>query len=165
MASMGISKAYLDSSYLLSIIKDEKEKIEVEHMLYKLQNRAFDVFVPHVVLGEICGVIFYKYQLDQDRREKMIKLADIIADNKIQWNKIKPTEHRAFKIMVELSEKDGELDATDIMMVAHVLADPDSKFLFTIDKKLLGNEAIINLAKTLESDGKRNTDLKIRDSF
>ena len=74
-------------------------------------------------------------------------------------------KHDAFNIMVKLSEKDNELDATDILIVAHVLSDPDSKFLFTNDNKLLGNTAILDLEKKLRADGKRNTGLKIQDSF
>ena len=68
---MGISRAYLDSSYLLALIKEEDGAREVKHMLYKLRSNAFDVFIPHAVLGEICGVIFRDFESGQDKRNKI----------------------------------------------------------------------------------------------
>ncbi len=82
---MGISRAYLDSSYLLALIKDEDEAEEVEHMLYQLRSNAFEVFVPHIVLGEVCGVIFRDYKSGQGRQDKMAKLVDVVSSNKIPW--------------------------------------------------------------------------------
>ena len=82
---MGVSRAYLDSSHLLALIKDEDEAEEVEHMLYQLRSNAFEVFVPHIVLGEVCGVIFRDYKSGQGRQDKMAKLADAVSSNKIPW--------------------------------------------------------------------------------
>lgn len=162
---MGVSKAYLDSSYLLALIKEEGGAREVERMLYRLQSNAFEVFVPHVVLGKVCGVIFRDFKSDQDRRNKTARLVDMMDSNGILWKNMKPTEKDAFDIMVSLSGKDELLDATDVMIVSHVLSDPDSKFFFTTDGNMLENAAIIDLEKELSASGKRRVDLKISDGF
>lgn len=161
---MGISKTYLDSSYLLAMIKEEGGRREIKNMLYKLRSNAFDVFVPHVVLGEICGVILRDFEPDR-AKYKISKLVDIMTDNKIEWKNMKPTQKGAFNIMTQLSRKDKFLDTTDIIIVSHVLSDPDSKFFFTTDSYLLENRAIIDLEKKLSNEGKRHTTLKISDVF
>lgn len=96
---MGISKAYLDSSYLLALIKEEDGASDVENMLYKLRDNAFDVFVPHVVLGEVCGVIFRDFESDQDKRDKTSRLVNMMVDNGIKWKNMKPIAKDAFSII------------------------------------------------------------------
>ena len=162
---MGISKAYLDSSYLLALIKEESGAREVEHMLYRLRSNTFEVFVPHIVLGEVCGVIFRDFESNQDKRNKTARLVDMMDSNGILWENMKPTEKDAFDIMVALSSRDESLDATDIMIVSHILSDPDSKFFFTMDSNILGNADIIDLEKDLNTSGKRRVTLKISDEF
>ena len=162
---MGISKTYLDSSYLLAIIQEEGMGREVEHMLYKLREHSFDVFIPHAVLGEVCGVIFRNFESDQDRLAKMEKLVNVISSNKIKWKNMKPLGMEAFSLMVTLRDKDPLLDATDVMILSHVLSDPDSKFFFTTDSKLLGSTVVTDLEKELHCNGKRNESLKICDRF
>ena len=83
----------------------------------------------------------------------------------IQWENIKPTETDAFDIMVALRDEDNSLGATDIMILSHVLSDPDSKFFFTTDSKILENVVITDLEKRLRDEEKRNESLKIRDKF
>lgn len=161
---MGVSSAYLDSSYLLALINKEDWTREVEHILYKLRDNTFDVFVPFIVLGEVCGVVFRNSESDQDLWDKMIKLVDIMTDNGIGWKNMKPTESDAFDIMVTLS-KDELLDPTDVMILSHVLSDPDSKFFFTADSKILRNAAITDLEKDLRDEGRRRTALKILERF
>lgn len=162
---MSISKAYLDSAYLLALIKEEDGASDVENMLYRLRSNAFDVFVPHIVLGEVCGVIFRDYESDRDRRDKTARLVDMMDSNGIQQENMKPVEKDAFGIMVALSRKDESLDATDVMILSHVLSDPDSKFLFTTDSNMLENAAITDMEKDLRDEGKRHTTLKISDRF
>ena len=121
--------------------------------------------MPHVVLGEICGVIFRDFESDQDKRNKTARLVDMMDSNGILWENMKPTEKDAFDIMVSLSGMDELLDATDIMIVSHVLSDPDSKFFFTTDSNILDNAAIIGLEKDLNASGRRRVTLKISDGF
>ena len=162
---MGVSRAYLDSSYLLALINEEDGARDVKHMLYKLRDNTFDVFVPFTVLGEVCGVVFRDFESDQDKRDKMAKLVNVMADNGIMWENMKPTESDTFGTMVTLSSKDEFLDAADVMILSHVLSDPDSKFFFTADSNILRNAAITDLEKGLRDRGSRNTALKIRERF
>lgn len=133
-------------------------------MLYKLRASTF-VFVPYVVLREICGVIFRDFVSGQDKRDKMVKLVDTMDSNGISWKNMKPIERDTFEIMIALSGRDKLLDATDIMIVSHILSDPNSKFFFTVDSNMLDNTAIVYLEKDLNTNGKWHTILKIFDRF
>lgn len=130
-------------------------------MLYQLRSNAFDVFIPHAVLGEICGVIFRDFVSGQDKRNK------IGGHNGLQRNFVEKHEtdrkKNAFGIMMALSSKDKLLDATDIMIVSHVLSDPNSKFFITADSNMIRNAAIMDLDKDLNVNGKRHTTLKTFD--
>ena len=150
---------------MLALIKEEDGKQDVKRMLYNLRENAFDVFVPHIVLGEICGIIFRDFKSGQDRRDKVAKIVDVVVDNKIQSENMKPVDRAAFRIMADLSNKDELLDATDVMIMSQVLSDTDSKFFFTTDSKLLENVAIADMEKDLRDKGKRNIILKILDAF
>lgn len=67
--------------------------------------------------------------------------------------------------MYHLRKKDQHLDNTDIMILAHPLADPISKFFFTYDSKLIGNHAIAEYEQYLRDENKRDTPLLISDAF
>ena len=69
----------------------------------------------------------------------------------------------AFAIMEELRKRDERLDATDTMVLAQVLLDPDSKFFFTLDVKMTRSQAVATHEKELRRDGLRNEKLKITD--
>ncbi len=157
---MGVSKAHLDSPYLLSLIKDEPGAREVKRMLYRLRSNAFEVFVPHTVLGEICGVIYRDFESDRDRRDKMAALADAMGSNKIPWENAKPTNKDALDTVAALG-KDEWLDTTDAPILSQVLTDPDSKFFFTTDRIMLRNAAVVDLERALRGAGKRRAALEI----
>ena len=89
----------------------------------------------------------------------------VITDNKILWKNMKPAEEGAFDIMVALSNKDKLLDATDVMILPHILSDIYSKYFFTIDSKMLYNQVIMDMDKFLNDDGKRHITLKILETF
>lgn len=91
-----------------------------------------------------------------ERLYKQLSKYDINHDNMTTPKK------EAFEIMMSLS-KDAYLDATDIMIVSHALSDPDSKFFFTPDIKLLDNQVIKETEKKLREDGRRNVKLTILD--
>ena len=65
--------------------------------------------------------------------------------------------------MEELRRRDPLLDGTDMAILAHALHDPDSKFFFTTDTRMLDNPTIDGYEEEMRRDGRRNTKLKITD--
>ena len=66
---------------------------------------------------------------------------------------------------LKLQKMDCQLDPTDALIIAQILADPDSKFFFTHDQKILYNTAITTYEARLRDLGERSTVLKIKDGL
>ena len=171
---MGISRVYLDSYYLVELVKEGGEASDVRSLLYRLaDSNAFNIFVSQVALGEVFTVVCRDCKPGGPcPRDMASKLTDVMESNRIGWECAVPVEGTAFGIMRDLREADTMLDPTDTMLdptdtmiVSHALADRYSKFFFTNDGSLLGNREIIKLEKRLREDGMRETDLKIQDGF
>lgn len=158
---MGISSVYLDSWYLIELTLNGESAKDVRRMFYKLMKGTYKVLVSQIVLGETLAVIVREHE--QERQEIVEKLFCALDSYKIGKECIIPLKTEAFDIMVSLHQKDRRLAATDIMMVAHALSDPQSKFLFTPDSKLVGNPNIIELENELRNNDKRNEQLYIKD--
>lgn len=164
---MGISKAYLDSYYLLELVKEGDRVRDVKRLLYKLSNsNAFEVCVSQIALGEVFAVIYRDFESNRlGRRDVAMKLVSVMENNNIGSQSVVPPVGDVFSIMAKIRQADEILDVMDIMIVSHALADRHSKFFFTNDGNLLGNREIIKLERDLKQQGKRETDLKIQDGF
>lgn len=55
------------------------------------------------------------------------------------------------------------MDGTDLVILAIVLADPDSALLLTTDRALLSNAKIREYEAGMRRDGLRNVRLRIKD--
>ena len=158
---MGVSKAYLDTYYLLEVVMEGKYKADVKHLLSKISNPSFEIFIPQIVLGEALAKLFSKYDM-RDLPPRLEKLARIIVEGNMDVEAcLVPPKGDVFTIMKTVKERDQRLDNTDVLILSHVLADSDSKFFFTTDQKLLHNRAILEYEKELRDKSIRNTKLKI----
>lgn len=162
---MGVSRVYLDSYCPVELVKEGGEASDVRSLLYKLvNNNAFDVFISQIALGEALAVICRDSRSGNSHpRDTAAKLADVMNDNGIGWERAVPPNGSAFGIMHALRKADGMLDPTDTMIVSHALADSESKFFLTTDNRLLGNREVIKLDEKLRVEGVRRTNLKIQD--
>lgn len=159
---MGIPRAYIDSYYLLEVVFGGKNRYDAERILYKASKGSFDVFVLQVVLGEVVSKILVG---KKPARHAVCALVDTIEKYNIDVRKrLVPVDKGAFAIMRELRDKDQRLEGTDIMILAHVLHDPDSKFFLTTDRKMINNQMIADYEEEMRRSKRRNTELKITDS-
>ena len=157
---MGVSRVYFDSHYLLEVVFEGKHKDEVERLLYATSRDGFETLVPQTVLGETVSKILARdgHEGMPDRLDRTLQKYGIDARRCLP-----PAPKGAFAIMEELRRMDERLDATDTMILAQVLADPDSKFFFTLDEKMSDNYAVGKCEEGLRRSGHRNTKLKITD--
>ena len=157
---MGVSRVHFDSYYLLEVVFEGEYKEDAERLLYATSRGGFEVFVPQTVLGETVSKILARdgHEGMLDRLDRTLQKYGIDARRSLP-----PAPKRAFAIMEELRKRDERLDATDTMILAQVLADPDSEFFFTLDEKISDNRAIEEYEKELRRDGLRNEKLKITD--
>lgn len=162
--SVGISRAYLDSYYLLEMVDKSKSRGDVQKLLYQIKQPTFQVFVSQTVLGEVVAKILQKPA--RERSDALSKLPQILQDHNIDAAAcLTPPQGEALEIMRHLRAADTYLDVTDIMIVSHALADPRSKFFFTPDSTLTQNHRLHEYEKRLREDAKRETELKISDGL
>ena len=160
---MAVSRAYIDTWYLVEIVKEGELKEDVDRLLYKISQPSFEILIPQIVLGETISQILEEYD-KSDVPTKLEKLSNIIYKYKIDVSAcLPPPPNNAIDIMNKLQIKDAFLDITDNMILSHALADPESKFFFTKDSKMLGNNAIIQLEEELRVVGSRHERLKVTD--
>ena len=110
---MGVSRAYIDSYYLLAVVFGRPNKAAAERLLYALSRGGFEILVPQTVLGETVSKI-----LARDGHEGMLdKLDRTLQKYGIDASRsLPPATKRAFAIMEELRKRDERLDATDAMI-------------------------------------------------
>lgn len=124
---MAVSRAYLDSYYLLEMVKPTPDS-DVKKMFYKIKNDSFEVFVSQTVLGEVVAKLFPTPT--QYGKDALSKLPEILKKHNIDLaTYLTPPRDGAFEIMCYLNNKDPRLDNTDIMILSHALADPLQVFL------------------------------------
>jgi hypothetical protein len=175
-------RVYVDTSYILSFIFKD---IEYEDTLslfssFKSEGSNFEFVLLQPSLGEAITIISKKYGQNKDSSifyNRMQRLADMIIKYKINAeNCMTPPPKCVFKLAHSIESEDkrqsyneyGYLDRTDLLLIASVIGDPNSKFFFSKDHKLL--ESLI-LPKYCKSgfeicDGvKRNTTLYIKNGI
>lgn len=160
MFDVGISRAYLDTYYLLEIVLGGRHKRYVERLPSQISSR-FMVLIPQIVLGEAISQIYEKRGDGMWPDKLMERFTSVM--NKYGWDNsnMPPPPNWSFQIMDELLRVDDRLEGTDVVILAQALADPDSKFLFTRDRTLGKNENVCNYELRLRQSGRRNTKLKI----
>ena len=145
------------------MLMDGQEKSSVERLLSRIKNPSFEIRVPQIVLGEAISKILAKDDVNKSE-DILLKLVHILQKYKIDAKTcLPPPQRNSLSIMAELSKEDEMLDITDVVILAHALADPDSKFFFTMDQKLIYGVKIKEYERRLRDNEKRNTELKIAD--
>ena len=159
----GVSRVYVDTHYFLSIVYDEDDAPDARLLLSQLDNNAYRVLVPQIILGESVAKILAKSDADSLRND-LGKLCEIFFKHNISVEECLPGASRdAPRIMLDLQGTDERLTPNDAMILSEVLADPDSKFFFTSDSDIMVSLKIKEYESDLFDSGFRNTRLKIRD--
>ena len=161
----GVSRAYIDTHYFLSIVYDEGDSQDARLLLSQLGSNSYRVLVPQIILGEIVAKILDKSDADSLRND-LGKLGEIFFKYKISVEECLPgTSKDTPRIMLDMQGLDERLTPNDAMILSEVLADPDSKFFFTRDRVILASLKIKKYENSLFEDRSRNTRLKIRDDL
>ena len=145
--------------YLIGLTK--KPSHDINRLLSCLKHNTYNIIISQIVLGESIAVIMRD---NNDPSEIIKKLCNKMYKYGIGSDNMKPPPKEAFDIMMLLSSK-TDLGPTDTMIVSHALADPNSKFFFTSDSKLIGNQVIEDIEKELRDNDKRSVEMIIQDSI
>ena len=156
---MGISRAYIDSYYLLETVLGGKDREDARHLLDVLSRDTFVAIIPQIVIGESVSVLLRR-DTAHDDVDNLVRIVKKYINVK---KRLSPASKNAFGIMVEIQKREPRLDSTDTSILSQVLGDPDSKLFFTPDRHMLDNSAITIYEKELRDNGERKERLKIID--
>lgn len=131
----------------------------VKQLLRQSGPDSYSLVTCQAALGEAVAVILRD---GPDAVRLLHGLLGLLADVRVDPGRcMPPLDRDTFIVASELVSAVPELDMTDRIILAHALADPNSSFFITIDRKMVGNQAIIGYEKFLRAQGRRNTRLII----
>ena len=158
---MGISRAYLDAYYLLEVVFKGVNRSQTERLLSQISTGSYEVFIPQIVVGETVSQMYEKCG-GRTRPDHLLERFASLME-KYGWGdaNMTPPSNKSFRMAAELTRMDNRLVGVDVELLSIALADPDSKFLFTLDNMLAGNKSICDYELKLRHDRERNTRLKI----
>lgn len=160
----GVSKTYVDTSYFVTAALNEENADEVRRMFFRLKNNAFRVVVPQLVLGETVAKILEKRSGYHERSDCLGRLHGMFSEYAIDVRSCLPNVSvKTCEIIPDIHANDDRITANDAMILAQVLADPESKFFITADRVLLDGEWITRYEQSLHGKYRR-VRLKITDS-
>ena len=162
---MGISRAYLDTYYLLEVVFEGMEKGPTERLLSQISNDSFEVFIPQIVVGEAVSQMYERCGGRTRLDHFLERFASLME--KYGWGdaNMLPPSNKSFRMAAELTRVDDRLAGVDVELLSIALADPGSKFLFTPDVMLAENRNVCDYELQLRHDGERSTRLKISSSM
>ena len=158
---MGISRAYLDTYYLLEVVFGGTEKGPTERLLTQISGDSFEVFIPQIVVGEAVSQMYERCGGRTRPDHFLERFASLME--KYGWGdaNMLPPSNKSLRMAAELTRVDDRLVGVDVELLSIALADPGSKFLFTPDGMLTENRNVCDYELKLRHDGERNTQLKI----
>ena len=157
----GTSRAYVDTHYFLSLIFEDGAASDARHLLYKLKKGSYHILAPQLVLGEITAKILEKSK-PSELPDRLQRYHLLFSEYGIDHSCFPGISRCVSQHMSHLEEIDDWLDPNDALILSQILADPDSKFFFTVDTKIHHNPKIMYYEYELYNKGDRNTRLKIK---
>ena len=143
---------------MVALVGGEFEE-RVKRLLQQGGHGSYLLVTSQVALGEAVAVILRD---GPDAARLLHGLLGLLADIRVDPGRCMPPLDRAvLAITSDLVSVAPELDMTDRVILAHALADPDSLFFITNDRKMLNNPSIVGYEESLRAQGRRNTRLTV----
>lgn len=160
---MGASRVHAEACRLLEIIFRGKNSEPSRRLPCKLKSNSFRVLVPQAVIGEAVSKMLVAYPDPGDFADGVRRLRGLPGTYGTGVAEcIPPFDPRAIEIMAELRKVDKYIVGNDLLILAQVLADPESKFLFTRDSILLKSDKIAEIERRLHERDARRASLEIK---
>lgn len=154
-----MQRVHLDTWALMVALVGGEFEDRVKQLLRQSGTHSYSFVTCQVALGEAVAVILRD---GPDSVRLLHGLLGLLADIRVDPGRCMPPIDRAtFAVANELLSVVPELDMADRVILAHALADPDSLFFITNDRKMVNNPLIIRYEKSLRTQGRRNTKLTI----
>ena len=155
-------RVHLDTWAIMEVLTEGKHADRVESILRRSGPGSYSLVTSQVSLGEAAAVILRR----GPGAERMLKgMIALLSDCRVEPGRcMPPLDAGVLDVVQDLARTAPRLDMTDRVVLAHALADPDSSFLITKDRKILSNSTKVGrYEKKARMQGLRNTRLRIVD--
>ena len=174
---------FLDSFYVISYIypQNSLERLAQTSVVNALKPTSINpdimVKIPFVAIAEVIKKV---YGLKPRSKKKVLKkgrvkkrrgfdktkaLQNLESLLKIESVDIIPAGYCCLSVAKELLEKDNYLDATDSLIIAQALCDPDSVYLLMRETTIIESRVIRDMNQEMFERGERNRLLRITDEL
>lgn len=156
MASWNV---HLDTWAIIEVLFGGRYAKLVAEILRLGGQHPYSLVVSQVALGEAAAVIL---RGGPDSGRMLLGMLRLLADSRIDPGRcMPPLSPRVLETTRELAAGAPELDTTDTVIAAQAIVDPNSAFLITRDRMLVGNPVIKRYEKAARAQELRNTGLRI----
>lgn len=143
----------------MEVLAKGEHAARIESTLRQSGLDSYSLVVSQAVLGEAAAVILRR---GPDAARMLDAMFALLADCRVEPDScMPPIDAAVLAIVNELVWAVPELDMTDRIILAIALADRNSAFLITRDRKLVNNPAITLYEERLRSMGRRDATLVI----
>lgn len=147
------------------MVYDEGDSQDARRLFSQLDNNAYHVLVPQIILGKIVAKILDKSDSNSLWND-LGNLCEIFFKHKINVEECLPNISRyVLRIMLDVQDLDERLTPNDVTILSEVLADPYSKFFFIRGRTMLESLKIKKYESGLFEGGSRNAPLKTGVSY
>ena len=156
---MAVWRVHVDTWGIVEVLDRGEHAGRVESILRQSGPDSYLLVVSQAALGEAAAVVLRR---GPDAARLLDGMFALLSDYRVDPGScMPPVDATVLAIINELVWAVPELDMTDRIILAIALADPDSAFLITRDRKLVNNPAIGLYEERMRSLGRRNTVLTI----
>ena len=117
----GVSRAYIDTHYLLALVFGENDAEDARHLLYTLRRPNYHVLVPQTILGEVVAKILQRYESD-DVSDRFQKHGQLFADHGIDQSCLPGVCKGAGYHMFKLQFSDKLVTMSQILNIMDILS-------------------------------------------
>ncbi len=151
-APVAVWRVHVDTWGIVEVIGGGKHAARVESILRQSGPDSYLLVVSQAALGEAAAVVLRR---GPDAARLLDAMFALLSDCRVDPGScMPPVDAAVLAIINELVWVVPELDMTDRIILAIALADTNSSFLITRDRKLVNNPAIVLYEKRLRSLGR-----------
>lgn len=148
-----VQSFYLDSDIIIAYIRGKTDEVyeiskELIGRLRGFRKHKVSIKIPSVVLSEIIHELFFEKnkRLEKEVDKMMHSFLELIDDLEIEY--VVPSKEH-YELAKKILDKDEFIKPHDALIIAHVLLDKSSKYLFTTDGVLQDSKVIKDLQEEI----------------
>ncbi|MEN4018199.1 MAG: hypothetical protein PQ975_11155 [Methanobacterium sp.] len=160
---------YVDTQYVYAYAvgsKKDEDRYVAEQFKSLISNKNPNILpkIPFTVIGETINNIKTKNLSSNEEQNIMDKILKLSRNNSVDFI---PASPFCLKIASYIKSQDPRLEDTDVLIVSHAIADPNSSLLLFIEDAIINSGVIdelrVDRANKIKEICDHNSNLRYRD--